>query len=481
MANSDTTHSYRWPHGGLIERIDIRQQSNGRAVAYLYADESEEARPARRELRALVRLKGWGTLSDNRDGKYALRISGLNGDGSELLDVLRGGGFITHEPTSTVIPGEVIKSKGPWDYIRNHSLRISGVIATVGNAMSAASGIHRGRVNNKIQWGQIGQGLTFGVADLPLMIAGERDDSRQQTNLLRQLKRHYETTGIEIPKNASIHAETSDKGKSFGTLAMDYMHRYANQIKCSFEVVAAAFTIRAGIEQNSKPKKYVPLIWGSGFLASLLIPERKIDPEKYAEASTLGRAWMNIQANPLAIGGMLGYSNTYASYRSAFNERKDWISNGRNGTPLWKWDVAIPTVMIGANGTYAISKKTVGGDIKNDAIVSDVYIVAAQILNKQPDNVREQAIESTAEFLGKRMEISDSKPVIVERLKQEMQTQRNSPWFEKTPLTAYTPEPKKRSLRPHRADETVAAPATTVQTDAMERAPLAQTAQGITA
>lgn len=473
MANRDTTLSYRWPPGGLIERIDIRQQSNGRAVAYLYADKSEQARPERRELRALVRLKGWGTLSDNRDGKYALRISGLNGDGSELLDVLRGGGFFRSEPSVTTIQGEAIQSKGAWDYIRNHSLRISGTIATVGNAMSIASGFHRGK-----EIGQIGQGAAFAIADLPLAIAGERDDSRQQTNLLRQLKKHYETTGIEIPKNASILAETSDKGKSFGTLAMDYMHRYANQIKCSFEVVAAGFTIHAGRAQQSSFKKYAPFIWGPGFAASLLIPERKIDPEKYEQAGTLERAWMNIQANPLAIGGLLGYSNTVATYGSAYREREAWKNAGRTGTPLWKWDVAIPSVMIGANGTYAMSKKTVGGDIKNDAIVSDVYIVAAQILNKQPDNVREQAIESTAEFLGKRMEISDSKPVIIARLKQEMDVQRNSPWFEKTPLTAYTPEPKKRSLREAKAD----APATTVQTDAMERAPMAQINQaGITA
>lgn len=467
MAISDTTHSYRWPAGGLIERIDIRQQSNGRAVAYLYADEREEARPARRELRGLLRLKGWGTLSDNRDGKYALRISGLNGDGAELIDVLRKGGFFEHEPTVETIAGEAIKSNGAWDYIRNHSLSISGTIATVGNAMSIASGFHRGK-----EIGQIGQGAAFAIADLPLAIAGERDDSRQKDNLLRQLKKHYEKTGIEIPGNASIHAETSDKDKSFGTLTKDFLHRYANQIKCSFEVVAAGFTIHAGRAQKSSFKKYAPYFWGPGFAASLLIPERKIDPEKYEQAGTLERAWMNVQANPLAIGGLLGYTNTVASYGSAFNERKNWIAGGRTGAPLWKWDVAIPSVMIGANGTYAMSKKTVGGDIKNDAIVSDVYIVAAQILNKQPENVREQAIASTAEFLGQRMEISDSKPVIIERLKHEMDVQRNSPWFEKTPLTAYTPEPKKRNLRPHRADATET-PAPHVQADSVERLPLA--------
>lgn len=438
MADPTTIH-YRWPEGQLVQRLDVRVQTNGRVVAYLQANDSEEARPARQQLRAMLRQKGWGTLSDYRDGTYALRISGLN-RAEDILQLLESGGYVQGTPGTNTTVEKPEPSKGLIGFIRDHSLTISGTIATVGNAMSAASGIHRGK-----GWGQIGQGLSFGVADLPLMLAGGHDDARQLNNLLRELHTHYRRTGIEVPGNASIRAEISDENKSFGTLVKDYMHRYANQIKCSMEVVAAGFTIRAGIEQKSAPKKYVPLIWGSGFLASLLIPERKIDQEKYAQAGGLERAWMAIQSNPLSIGGFLGYSNNVASYMSAARESKQWKDGGKKGTPFHRWDIAIPSVMLGANGTYMISKKS-GGNIKTDSMVSDVYIVAAQILNKQPEELREQAIESTAKFLGERPEIQGSRTEVVARLREQMDVQRNSPWFEKTPLPAYVPQPKRGKL-----------------------------------
>ncbi len=444
MANT-TNMSYRWPDGNTVTRIDVRSERNGRSVAYIFADNREELLPQRKDIRAAIRLKGWGTLSDHRHGTFGLRVSGLS-DARELIDTLTNQGFVTGTPIITTTHVKAEPAKNAWAYIRNHSLQISGSIATVGNALSLASGFHRGK-----GIGQIGQGAAFALADLPLAIAGERDDGRQFSNLLRGLKSHYEKTGIEIPKNASIHAETSNRGKGFGELAQDYMHRYANQIKCSLEVVAAAFTIKAGHEQNSAAKKYVPWIWGSGFLASLLIPEKKIDEEKYAQAGGLERAWMKVQSNPLMVGGLLGYFNTGATYASAHNERKtqDALKNqGLPSTKYYRWDYLIPTVMIGANGTYAISKKTVGGDIKNDGMVSDVYSVAAQILNKQPEGtVREAAIDSTAKFLGGRTEIKDTHQQIIVRLKEEMKIQRQNPWFETRGLAPYKPVPNKPRVR----------------------------------
>lgn len=457
MAQRVTLSTFRWSDDAVIRRVDVREQTDGRAVAYLYANEGEDAQEQRKEIRAAIRLKGWGTLSDHRDGGYALRVSGLS-SAAEFIDMLKAGGFVQGEPQVTRTTPQAAASKNLWDSIRNNSLQVSGVIATVGNAMSIASGVHRGK-----GFGQIGQGAAFAVADLPLAIAGERDDSRQLNNLLRELKKHYETTGIEIPKNASIHAETSDRGKGFGELAMDYMHRYANQIKCSLEVVAAAFTIRAGFEQKSTPKKLFPLVWGSGFLASLLISEKKIDDEKYAQAGAMDRLWMKIQSNPLSVGGLLGYSNNIASYMSAYNERKASLAPGGNGRHFYRWDFAIPTVMLGANGTYAMSKKTVGGDIRDDAMVSDVYIIAAQILNKQPEGpLRDAAIESTAKFLADRTEIKDKRPEIIRRLHEEMQVQRESPWFEKRGLPNYTPQPKKARFKEKTAEST-GSPASTIQ------------------
>ena len=441
MSTKETITTYRWPADSVIQRVELRTLEDGRTVAYLYANNDPALKQQRLNIRSAIRLKGWGTLSDHRDNEFGLRVAGLHG-GDELITMMTREGFIsgTANVTKTVSTEE--KPQGFWAGIRANSLRYSGIIATVGNSMSLASGIHRGMVANKVDVGQIGQGLFFGLADLPLAIAGERDDARQLGDFLRHLKAHYDKEGIEIPRTASIYVETSDKGKSFGERTQDFLHRYANQIKCSFEGLAAVSTIKAGFEQNSTAKKLVPLIWGPGFIASLLIPEKKIDPEKYEQAGYWGRLWMKIQSNPLSVGGIAGWSNNIGSYVSSFNERKKYIANGSTGPKLYQWDAAIPTVMVSANGLYAISKKTVGGDIKSDAMVSDAYTIAAQIINKQPEDVRERAIESTARFFGERTEIPEHHAAAVARLHKEVELQRQNPWFEPLGLAAYVPMPK---------------------------------------
>lgn len=442
MAKQETITSYHWADAhSVIQRIDVREQSNGFAVAYLYANPDPALKETRLNIRAAIRHKGWGTLSDHRDDKFALRVSGLR-SGDALISMLQSEGFVNAptEQTTQAVAAEAAPTSW-WGKVRGSTLKYSGILATIGNAMSFASGVHRGK-----DWGQMGQGLLFGIADLPLAIAGDRDDARQLSDFLRQLKTHYDKEGIEIPRTASIYVETSDKGKTVGERTMDYLHRYANQIKCSFEVAAAGSTIWAGKNQASSFKKIAPFFWGPGFLASLLIPERQIDEDKYAQAGPLGRFWMKIQSNPLSVGGLLGYTNVIANYGSAFNERKQSLAPGGDGRRFYRWDFAIPTVMIGANGLYAMSKKTVGGDIKSDGLIGDAYTVASQIINKQPEALREKAIESTARFFAERTEIKESYRDALARLRKEVEVQRQNPWFEPQGLANYTPMPKARSL-----------------------------------
>lgn len=463
----ETTTSYTWPEGSVITRIDVRMQKNGFAVAYLYADDREEQRETRTNIRAAIRLKGWGTLSDSRDGQFVLRVAGMR-SGEELITTLREQGFIKGEPLQVNIAGEEKEEpKGIWNAVASRTLRWSGILATLGNAMSIASGFARGK-----ELGQIGMGASFAIADLPLAIVDEKDNSRQLNLLLKKLTQEYERNGIEIPKNASIYVETSNKGKTAGEHFKDFLHQYANQIKCGFEVVAAAFSIRAGIKQGSPDKIKAAAIFGPGFLASLLIPEKKIDGEKYAQASLISKLWMKIQSNPLSVGGLLGYSNTYFTYKSGFNERRrlynpeqyPTLPNPKTGELVapsanYRWDIAIPTIMIGANGLYAMSKKTVGGNIDSDAMVQDAYRIASQIINKQPDGaLREKAVEVTAKFFGQRMEIKEHYPDARARLVKELDSQRQNPWFELQGLAPYTPEPKRGPIRSNELDSPALAP-----------------------
>lgn len=454
----DTTTTYSWPDGGVIKRIDVRTQKNGFAVAYLYADDREEQRGARTNIRAAIRLKGWGTLSDSRDGQFVLRVAGMR-DGNELITTLREQGFVTGDPQVKIVGAEKEETKGVVAAVKSRSLRWSGILATVGNAMSITEGFFRRAAETdpalkRKRTGQIGMGLSFAVADLPLMLVDEHDNSRQLNLLLKKLTKEYEKNGIEIPKNASIYVETSNKGKSTGQHFQDFLHQFANQIKCSFEVVASGFAMKEGLDARKKAggtgvpwKTVAGAIFGPGFLASLLIPEKKIDEQKYAEAGSLKRFWMRVQSNPLSIGGLLGYSNTILTYASAHGERKTQMAlkaAGQEHTNFYRWDYAIPSVMIGANGLYAMSKKTVGGNIDSAAMVQDAYRIASQIINKQPDGaLRDKAVEVTARFFGQRMEIKEHYPEARERLAKELDSQRQNPWFELQGLAPYTPAPKK--------------------------------------
>lgn len=454
MAKHETSTTYRWPasEAGLVDAVEIVRQKNGRAVAYLHAKESESFKQQRMETRAAIRAKGWGTLSDFREGQHVLRVGGLE-DPAELLDLLRDMGGTKGTPSIAINrAAQVVEPKtGFIGFIRNHSLTISGIMATAGNALSIASGFARGK-----EIGQIGQGASFAIADLPLAIAGERDDGRQLSNLLRHLKKHYVKQGVDIPASASIHVETSDQGKSLGELTRDYLHRYANQIKCAMEVVAAFFTFYAGKKQNNREKMIAASIFGPGFLASLVIPERKIDEEKYAQAGILGKLWMRLQSNPLSVGGLLGYSNTFFTYKGAFREQAEEMAKKAAGnafTNHYKWDFAIPSVMIGANGTYAISKKTVGGDIRNEAMEQDIYSIASQILNKQQPNKREAAFESTVNFLAERPEVRGNKDEVRQMLRETMVKQSQNPWFEPLALTL-SPAQLEQMTHPHPAAHT---------------------------
>lgn len=488
MATNETTLSYRWPQGSVVTRVDVRQQSDGNAVAYLYADEQEETRTIRQELRSALRLKGWGTLSDYREGAYALRISGFS-SADELLALLQEGGFVS-EPAHTA---QLNPSQPPLsfaDKMRSNSLRASGIFYSAGNLVYLASGLLRGREDFKRtgeknnQSGQIGSALLWGAGDLLIAGLGGRDETQQYNSLLGKLQRHYQQQGIEIPKNAALYAETSKRDASFSTKTKDFLVDHLNQIKCASEALAAIFYYKAGKQQGNVAKQITAVIFGLGFSASGLIPERKIDPQAYENASGWKKLWMKIQSRPLMIGGVSGYSNTILTTYSAHQEGKRYQDMQKNPhlyqgdtkrpSKYYQLDYAAPGIMFFGNSLYAMSKKN-GTGIRTDAKIDDIYIVAAQILNKQPEELREAAIASTVKFLGERPEIKDAAPEITVRLRQQMEVQRNSPWFEKRPLAAYTPTPKKRGLRETADAAPRHEPATTVEkAEAVHIAPTPQ-------
>ena len=451
MAAKETRTQYDWGGTGLIQHMDVRQQGEY-AVAYIYADNAPEAAQSRHQVLTTLKNAGFSTVADYHNDTFALRVSGIK-SADQLLSVLSQKGLADAPKSVTSPPVEKPPEvKGLWPNIRANSLRLAGIFYSMGNVVYLASGLarnHEKGKEGKPVYGQIGSALTWGAGDILVATIGGHDNaSRQYTALLNKLNRHYTKEGVQVSAATALHTETANNHKTMGERAYDFVHTYLNPIKCASEVVAGFFYFNAGKQQNNVWKQRTAITFGLGFSASALIPEKKIDEEKYEKAGAIERLWMRIQSNPLSIGGISGYSNTIFTTVGAFKEgqrykKRDSLVLAPGEKPPSKYyqlDYAAPAVMLFGNSFYAMSKKNTSGDIKTQETVSDVYAIAAQVVNSQPEKMRENVLQSTARFLWERPEIKDSKEQVIIRLRQQMELQKKNPWSEHL-QTEYAPHP----------------------------------------
>jgi len=90
---------------------------------------------------------------------------------------------------------------------------------------------------------------------------------------------------------------------------------------------------------------------------------------------------------------------------------------------------------------YALSNKATGGSITTGDLVKDVYGLAAQVLNRLPDDKREAAIKTTVDFLGARTELKDTREEVDTLLRAEMhRLSHENPWYKVNPAMQTAPQ-----------------------------------------
>lgn len=426
MAAPEGITSYRWDGSATIRQVDVRTQGADRAVAYLYANENEQqGSPKLQALRSAFREHGWASSSDIRDGKPVLRLTGLP-NAEALLTLLQTQHAIEGAPHTTTQTANDNAPHGLLDATLKNSLRASGIFYTIGNLLFIMSGV--ARKDNA----QLGTGLSFTAGDALLTAFGGKDDARQFKSLLIKLKDHLDERGIAIPEHAALNAEVMAGHSGFLETCYDFTHRHINIFKIIAEVLGGGLYFKAGINQNNPRKQAAGAVIVAGWLAAGLIREKKADKDELANAGSLEKTAAYIQEKPLRLAGWSGLTHNALSSIGAYEEHQKQRALPGGGTSHHYWDIAGIAAMLLGNSLYAISNKTTGGSITNDDLTEDVYGLAAQVLNRQPPAVRDAAIQATADFLGERTEIKDTRSQVVARLTKEMETLSHNPWFDKS-------------------------------------------------
>lgn len=426
MAHTGDTNFRTYTWGGdsdAITSIDLRQDKDS-MIAYIHA---KDKAPNLHSLREEFRRQGWTVSPDTKEGRPVLRLSGISHE-DMLLHMLENGGYVSSDPKVTS-PGNTPRKTAPTaSSLKSNSLRASGIFYLLGDAIFLMNGIKR---SNDLA--QMGTGLAFGAGDVAFMAFSGKDDRRQFDSVIKKLKSHLESRGVEIPEGSALTTEVLAKPEGFLEKTYDYLHEHINTYKIMAEILGGGLYFKAGINQHNPRKQAAGAIIVAGWTGALLTKEKKIDPDVYAKASPLKKLGMYIQEKPLRLAGWSGLTHNALTTWGAFEERSKYRKGLEGGTPHYRWDLAGVSSMLVANSLYSVSNKTTGGSIESDALINDVYSLAADLLNRQPEAVRQASMEKTAEFLGQREEIKDSKEQIMARLNKAVENAKNNPWFENAP------------------------------------------------
>lgn len=416
--------TYTWNgESDTISSIDLRQDGDS-MIAYIHATDGA---PNLHALREEFRRQGWTLSPDTKDGKPVLRLSGISHE-DMLIHLLEKGGYVNSEPQVASVNEAHRKAKPSAESLTSNSLRASGIFYLLGDAIFIMNGIKRGN-----DLAQMGTGIAFGIGDLAFTAFSGKDDRRTFDSILGKLKKHLEKNGIEIPEGTALTTETLAKPEGFLEKTYDYVNEHINVFKILAEIVGGGLYFKAGMNQQNPRKQAAGAIIVAGWTGALLTREKKRDSDEYAKAGSLKKLSMYIQEKPLRLAGWAGLTHNALTTWGAFEERGKYRKGLEGGTPHYRWDLAGVSAMLAANSLYSISNKTTGGSIQNDALINDVYSLAADLLSRQPEATREAALAKTADFLGQREEIKDNKEQITARLRKAVENAKSNPWFEAAP------------------------------------------------
>ncbi|MEI7669092.1 MAG: hypothetical protein WCJ33_03320 [Pseudomonadota bacterium] len=421
MSDSENNKStiYNWNLASAIKSVETKA-----GIAYINA--ADQVDNLQQVIRSF-RQQGWIVAPATRNGKPVLRLSGFD-KSQEILDIIQDNNYVEGSPNIQIIEKE--EKKSSFEELKSSSLRASGIFYELGNILYMAEGFFRK------DWAGVGVGAAFATGDSLLVAFGGNDQEKAIKSLLKNLKKHLNDNGIEIPEGSALNAETLAKPNGFLEQIYDFIHEHVNSFKNLAEVAGGIFMIFSGMKSENKAKSAAGAVIITGFLAAELIQEKKIDAKEYEKLNPVEKVWSKIQSNPLALAGAAGLINNAFNVVGYANERKKVMQQPEGERKNhYKIGSAAVASMLVANTLYSVSKKTRGNE--DSDIINDVYAMAAQAIAEMPEKIREKAIEETSMFLAERNDIKDTKPQIKERIQQAINALAINPWFPNENKQAY--------------------------------------------
>lgn len=462
---------YHYQNSGVIDRIEVKSLRPGISQATIITQENADPEKLEQLRKALGSHK-ISTLMDNVEGRAAIQVRGIKEE-KELLATLGKIGLSPAGHAKKELTDNDRKKYSVKDRVRGKAMFLSSIFYDIGNAAFVVSGIQRGRHNpdGKFTRNDISElmiGVTFGLGDVLMTIYGHDKGDEELSAAAAGLKRHLHKKGIAVPEGDELNPDSLHQSGAAKT-ADRWLRKNIGRVKCMTETVAGLFTIHAALKPDKLGKKNPSKIAGgfiitAGWLATFLLDKPrghsvfggdKPDPSTAAEiVADNPRGWIARPAAMLnnVMGGLWGALNTKDGERVRFGkevtdaqEALGKIRGTSDTTAIkaaekhlaytkvkqhdYSWNVVSACSFLIANMLFGLSGSKRPKDTEDDkSMMNDLVLLSANVLARQPEQVREANIDEMAEYVSHLAHVNLPKDQVAKAIHDKVDALSRSNW-----------------------------------------------------
>ena len=369
------------------------------------------------EITEAMRRRGLLAVPDtNEDGSHVLRISGFKTD-EPIVSTLNSLGIKTNI-TRKVDGGK----SGIIGWLKDHSLRISGVIYLIADASMILSGL----LDKSVKGGRAKEVATGGLWMLGGLASARYGNPalmKQITNFSVKMNDFLTAQGATIPNDSNIHKIAAQNRGLFNS-AEQFLYSHPSEVHNGIYAIGSGFLISNGIDEFRKREPGKNAGWQDIASGSLVAAGGVVGG--FVKEKEDGNV---IQKHPLAVSGWLYGLNNLFGISKGLEKLKN---------PEQKTSGILRLVTVGlfliANSFMAITSRGHTSAGKDEGEKQNIIQgLAAEVIASQPESMRASLITKTAEFLSSQPETKQDKSTLEARIARKVVALEDSPWKKPNP------------------------------------------------
>ena len=430
---------YKYNQSKVIDEITFKKTAKGAVRAYLHARPEVGVEELNHAIK-ILKDAGFECIPFTLDGKPTLEVRGFKRE-TQFLSLLNDNKLVNGNAEIVKQPEDIIDWR---DKLKERSLQLSGLFYVVGDYNFFTYGRREAHPEDMLA------GLMYAGGTTALVGFGRNDQSdRQVRDLSKKIMHHLAEAGVKLPEDHALHHLVTTKKKNLFENVHDTFERYPSEMFNLFTGLAGACITASALKYKvlKTPAAHMDLHaikamrtegWldvglGTLTMASTaiggLVDEKAHDPD--APQSHVVQAvldWVRERPLTVAAAGLLVSTGCHAvSTYKAYDEAKRIGDMGRLGAIVNR--ATFVATNLAAELLISISSKGHGEGVVSDKSVDiSAIAVAAELIAKQPEDVRESLIDYMGKFLGQPKLLAMDDQEVIKLLRHQVEAMCSNPW-----------------------------------------------------